>query len=185
MNIKIEMNAEPVFRMLKTLPAEIVPLAASRALNKTAISAKSIAVKNVAANIGISQKEVRPFIQLCKATRVVLDVVVFASKTKRLPLIKIDPRAKQVATGISYRGAQGLRRTIPHAFIALMPTGHRGLYARKGGGRLPIIELFGPSIDYVFKRPLVQAAIEATVKTRWGVCCEQEIHFLLQQKGFR
>jgi hypothetical protein len=169
--------------MLKELPREIVPLATSRALNKTAASAKSTAVKALAKNTGLAQNKLRPFVQLRKATPRCCDALLFVAKGKRLPLITIDPKAKQGRTGVSYRGAQGLRRAIPHAFIATMPSGHRGVYARKPGeGRLPIRELLGPSIDHVFKQPLIQEDIAAVVTARWQTCCEQELRFLLQKK---
>jgi hypothetical protein len=183
MNIQVDMKMESVVKLLRSLPREIVPLAAVRSLNKTAVSAKSMAIKSVAAHIGIAQKEVRPFIVLQKATLRCLDAVLMALKAKRLPLIKIDPRAKQGRAGVTYRGAGGMRRTIPQAFLATMPTGHRGIYARAPGAkRLPIRELAGPSIYYVFTQAGVQTAIEKTVKERWPVCCVQELNFELQRR---
>ena len=101
---------EALQQLLKQLPRDIVPLASARALNKTGVLAKSVAVKTVATKIGITQKEVRPFIGLQKAHRLCLDAVLFVAKAKRLPLIKIDPKAKQSATGVTYRGPGGVRR---------------------------------------------------------------------------
>jgi hypothetical protein len=183
MNIQVDMQTENVLKLLTALSREVVPLATARALNKTAVSAKSMAIKHVAANIGIAQKEVRPFIGLQKATLRSLDAVLKAVRAKRLPLIKIDPRAKQVSSGVAYRGAGGTRRAIPHAFLAKMPSGHSGIYARAPGAkRLPIRELSGPSIYYVFKQPTVQTAIETVVKERWPVCCVQAFNFELQRR---
>jgi hypothetical protein len=36
--------------------------------------------------------------------------------------------------------------------MANMASGHRGVFRRVGKGRLPIIELFGPSVGHVFAR---------------------------------
>lgn len=184
MHITVEMDAQALLNLLKVLPKEVIPIATARALNKTATSAKSGAVKTMAQQIGIAQKEVRPFVRLQKANRLCLDTVLFVAKDRRLPLIKIDPRAQQNRTGITYRGSGSARRSISHAFIATMPSGHRGIYARKpGAGRLPIRELFGPSLYYVFKQPVVQNVVEQVIKTRWPVVCEQEIKYELQKRS--
>lgn len=184
MHITVTMDAQALLKMLHVVPKEVIPIATARALNKTATSAKSVAVKTVAIQIGIAQKAVRPFVQLQKASRVCLDAVLFVAKDKRLPLIKIDPRAQQNATGVTYRGSGGMRRSLPHAFIATMPSGHLGIYARKpGAARLPIRELLGPSLYYVFKQPAVQNAMEQVVKTRWSVVCEQEINWELKRRS--
>jgi hypothetical protein len=183
MQLTLTMEAEAVLRMLKELPHEMLPLATSRALNKTAASAKSTAVKALAKNIGLAQNKLRPCVQLRQATPRCCDALLFVAKGKRLPLITIDPKAKQGRAGVSYRGGAGLKRSIAHAFIATMPSGHRGVYARKpSAGRLPIHELLGPSIDYVFKQPVIQTEIYHTVQARWQSCCEQELRFLLQKK---
>jgi hypothetical protein len=178
MQIKVDMQTQGVLQFLQAMQHQHLPVATFRALNKTATSAKSVAVKLVAAQMGIAQKEVRPSIALQKAQLRMLDAVLSATRNKRLPLIKIDGKATQGPSGVTYRGPGNIRRNIPHAFLALMPSGHRGIFKRLGKARLPILELSGPSIYYVFKQPLVQNALEKVVKERWPVCFEQELHFL-------
>jgi hypothetical protein len=182
LNIRIEMDTASVLSMLKTVKQDVLPLATARALNKTGISARSVAVKTMATEIGLPQKEVRPAVQLLKARPLCCDAVLCVVKDKRVPLIRIDPRAKQMSLGVSYRGDRGMQRSIPHAFIATMPSGHRGVYARKGRGRLPIRELLGPSLSYVFQQPAVQKAIAETVTARWPLCCEQESRYYLHKR---
>ncbi len=185
MLIRVELNTEAMTRFLKQVSKEALPRAATRALNKTGNSAKSVAVKAVAAQIGIAQKDVRPYVLLQKAAIRCLDTVLRVATGKRVPLIKIDPRAKQGLTGVTYRASGNLRRLIPQAFIATMPSGHRGIYKRvKGAARLPIHELSGPSILYVFKQEVVQDQLSKTVEERWPVVFEHEIRFELQ-KGKR
>ncbi len=86
---------------------------------------------------------------------------------KRLTIIKIDPRAKQTTQGVSYRGENSQRQFIPHAFIATLKSGHRGVFKRLGKSRLPICELQGVSIQKIFLKPFVQAVMEAQAKNRW------------------
>jgi hypothetical protein len=52
---------------------------------------------------------------------------------------------------VSYR-LRGSRGRIPSAFIATMASGHTGVFARKTKKRLPIQELFGPSLGRVFAK---------------------------------
>jgi hypothetical protein len=95
-----------------------------------------------------------------------------ATSLKRIPLIKFGARGPEPSRGkgrgVSYKlGGQGKQR-VPNAFIATMPSGHRGVFVRamgahgplqgslarlaKSGGRLPIRELAGPSLGHVFAR---------------------------------
>jgi len=57
------------------------------------------------------------------------------------------PGTKQTKHGVSYRLSRTAgRKRIEHGFIATMPSGHRGVFARGGPSRLPIREARGPSI---------------------------------------
>jgi hypothetical protein len=67
---------------------------------------------------------------------------------------------------VSYRiGARG-RQRLDTAFIARMRSGHTGVFRRTGDTRLPIVELFGPSITRVFSkhRPAGLAAGQASLR---------------------
>jgi hypothetical protein len=183
LKICIEMDTAPLLSLLSQLKCEVLPVVTSRALNKTGVSARATAVKTLASAIGLAQKAVRPAVELQKARPLSCHAVLFVVKGKRLPLIKIDPRAKQTRLGVSYRGAGKLGKCVPHAFIATMPRGHRGIYARKpGAGRLPLHELQGPSLAYVFTMPGVQASIHQTIQARWPTVCEQELRWELQRR---
>lgn len=183
MELTLSWDAASVRRLLQELPKTALPLLTARALNKTAASAQSAAVKTLAQDIGLNQRAVRSAFWLRKASARCLTAVMGTVKGKRLPLIQIDPKAKQGAAGVCYRGRGGVQRLIPHAFLATMPTGHRGIYARKSGaGRLPIHELQGPSVAYVFQQSRVQETIHQTVALRWPVVCEQELRFELKRR---
>jgi hypothetical protein len=57
------------------------------------------------------------------------------------------PGTKEAAHGVRYRLSRTAgRKLIPHGFIARMPSGHRGVFARGRETRLPIVEKRGPSI---------------------------------------
>ena len=104
---------------------------------------------------------------------------------QRLPIIKIDPRAKQTAQGVSYRGEGGQRKFIPHAFVATLKSGHRGVFKRVGKSRLPICELQGVSVQKIFLKPFVQAVMEAQAKNRWADYLLHELEFEINRRGYR
>jgi hypothetical protein len=64
--------------------------------------------------------------------------------------------------GVSWSLPSG-RGSDAHAFIATMPSGHRGVFRRTGIARLPIRELRGPSLVHVFRKFLPAGAARATV----------------------
>lgn len=99
------------------------------------------------------------------------------AKGKRIPLIDFKARGPEPSRGkgrgVSYSNPGGGRGRNEHAFIATMPSGHRGVFQRAGNamatrrrdGRgwsgLPIKELFGPSIVWVFMKFLALGAARA------------------------
>ena len=85
-------------------------------------------------------------------------VISIITSVKRIPLF--DFGARQTKRGVSYN--LGGRKTLAGAFIATMPTGHEGVFMRKGANRLPIQERFGPSLGHVFAkyRPLGVARVQ-------------------------
>ncbi len=185
MKFDVRFDVNQAKAMLNGLQRQVLPQAASRAINKTSQSAKSVAVKLIAKDIGIKQKDIRTSITLLKASRIKLQAVVQASG-KRLPIIKLDPHATQDSVGVSYKGQNGQRKQITGAFIATMKGGHRGVYKRAPGAkRFPIIELRGPSIPYVFCQAKITQALQESVETRWPVIFDHEVQYELQRRGYR
>jgi hypothetical protein len=182
--ISVQFNLQDVQSMLCKLQKQVLPLATSRALNKTSQAAKSAAVKLIAKDMSVKQKDIRSSITLLKATRIKLQAIVQA-RGQRLPIIKLDPHATQTNIGVTYKGQNGQRKQIAGAFIATMKTGHRGVYKRAPGAkRLPIMELHGPSIPHVFCQAKITQALEETVNTRWPVIFQHEVEFELQRRGY-
>lgn len=183
MNLTIQMDMKPVSHMMKHISKQILPVATARALNKTVQAGQTVAVKQIAKHIGVKQTLVRKALHLTKAWRSKHVAVLNVISKKRLTLLQIDPNAKQNSQGVKYRSSMG-SKLLPHTFIATMKSGHRGIYARLGSKRLPIVELQGPSIAHVFMQPTIQTAIHQIVAERWPTNMTHEIQFALQRKGF-
>lgn len=119
-----------------------------------ALISKQMAVKSGA----VKDKIVLPYVRVGDYTALV------RSSKRPIPLIDF-PSTREVARGV-YTRAWGSARTIRGAFIATMPTGHRGVYWRTSRGRLPIKQLWGPTIAGTFATPAVADLIRVTMAER-------------------
>ena len=72
--------------------------------------------------------------------------------------------ARQTRRGVSVRIGPK-RKVIRNTFLARMPSGHIGVFSRRGNGRLPIDELFTIAISEAFSSKKVAAAMQAKAAT--------------------
>ena len=123
--------------------------AGSRALNKTAVSGRKITVDEVRKEINIKAGAARKQVSLRRSRPSTLKSVLLV-KHKPIPLAAYAG-VRQTKKGVSVQMMKSKpRKLFKGAFIATMPSGHRGVYRRKGKGRLPIQELYGPNVQSVF-----------------------------------
>lgn len=145
------------------------PAIMARAVNRGGTAGKTAVVRAVAGDTGIQQKNIERELRVDKANsafpRFSIEIL-----GRRIPLIAFQARGPEPSRGkgrgVSYRLPTG-RGRIADAFIATMPAGHRGVFRRVAKRRLPIIELFGPSIPHVFEKfiPLFgQVAMDSFAK---------------------
>jgi hypothetical protein len=93
--------------------------------------------------------------------------VTIRSSRKPIPLYDF-PGTAQTASGVRTR-AWGRSQVLGSAFVATMRTGHRGAFRRRGRTRLPIRELWGPTIYGTFRTSEVQGLIRTTLQDRLRV----------------
>lgn len=131
------------------------PLAQARAVNRAIASANTALLAAVAADTGLKVATLRDRIKVGRpATEQFRRAKIFAS-VKGIPLIEFRAKGPQPSRGKG-RGVtayiQGATVRYPHAFIATMRNGRRGVFERgnktnpTGRSRLPIRELYGPSV---------------------------------------
>lgn len=147
------------------------PQGIRRALQKTGVTARTELSRLVSADMALPVRRVRDEIKMSND-----DVsVTLQVRGYRIPLIDFKARGPEPSrgrgSGVSY-SLPGGRGRLPHAFIATMPSGHRGVFQRTGrfgskkgvrsGGsrarREVIAEKFGPSIAVVFSKFMPQVA---------------------------
>jgi len=160
-----------------------------RALNKVADQAKVQASREIrAAGYQLKVSVIKAAITLKRANRNTLQAEVIAS-APMMPLYAYA--ARRTKKGITVAVRSGQRKLIqnPHAFIATLRSGHTGIFERvvvvggKRSPRLPIRELYGPSIPQAFANKTVQQALVRVVRERFPAILEREIKFARTQTG--
>lgn len=161
--------------------------AIERALNKTAVTARATTARQIRdAGYAIKIGAIKDSLSIRRATEAEL-VAVLKATGRPIPLFKYG--ARQTSSGVTVNVKEG-RKTIPHAFIATLASGHQGVFLRTDKSHkkvtrngktyysgLPIKELFGPSIPSAFANEVVQSAVISAIRDRFPVVLRQELKF--------
>jgi hypothetical protein len=185
--LNVTIDIDQALQKLARLPDEVREKALVRALNKTADQVKVQASREIrAAGYGLPAAKIKKAIAIDRAGASTLVATVRATGR---PIGLINYGARQTKAGVSVQVKNG-RRIINGAFIATMPSGHKGVFYRKGAkhkkvgtGRsawhgLPIDELFGPAIPSAFMNQVVQDALVAAVHDKFPDIFRRELTFL-------
>lgn len=189
--IGFQSNIARIRNQLGVIRREVVDKATVRALNKTGGVARTAASREIRqAGYNIAAKSVKDHIELKRARPGELRATVRASG-RPMPLIAFG--ARQTRAGVSVKVKEG-RKLIKGAFIATMPTGHKGVFNRVGNrhkrvrrdGRvtwsgLPIKEMYGPSVPAAFRNRVVQDALQRVARARFPAIFEHELRYLLRR----
>ncbi|OLN21405.1 hypothetical protein BTO30_14895 [Domibacillus antri] len=140
-----------------------LPKAVMRAVNRSAQSARTEAGRAARQEYHIKQADVTSTIRIHRASMGDFGASV-VSKGSVIPLIKFrvnpkapNPKRKRPITARVKKGGGG---PIPGAFVAQMRSGYIGVFSRVGKPRLPIEQLYGPSIPQMLGSDTVSAWVE-------------------------
>lgn len=136
------------------------PQAILRAMNRAAISGRVVMVREIARDLGLRQAALADTIAVRTAAMTGRGTFVASvvATGKRLPLSRW--KVRQTRQGVTANLPGGAGR-YPGAFLATMRSGHLGVFRRRGAERLPIRELFGPSVPHVFHKYLPLGTVRA------------------------
>lgn len=150
---------------LQAMPPR-VKKATARSLNRAIKAAQTFMSRSMAKDTGLKVADVKAGFTLRQAYPENLSASLRAGGT-RMPLVLFNAKGPEPSrgrkVGVTYK-LRGEGTTLPSAFIATMTSGHRGVFLRIGTGRLPIRELFGPSLGLVFQHFMAdgqQVALDA------------------------
>lgn len=163
-DLSIQIDTRRVDELLRTLPDKYARPALVRALNKAAENVRVAASKAIREKRSLSAKTVRDAFSLDRANPSKL-VATIKVTGKPVPLKEYKARqAKRL--GVSVMVTPGARKRINYngnkAFISDRMGGH--VFAREGKERLPIKQLFGPSLPSTMLNAEVRKAWEATAQ---------------------
>ena len=178
-SLQVKLDIDPVLRSLDRLGIQLAEKAITRSLNKTINSVKTDASRKVREELTLLDKDVKRDLAVRRARRGGLEAAVVVS-VRATGLIKF--RARQTARGTTVQvKRKGGRQRLPHAFIAKMPSGHRGVFTRrKGVSRLPINELFSTSVGKFLGDERVLSQIGEAAQERFTKELSSQVDFLLR-----
>jgi hypothetical protein len=154
--VSVEMETGVLRALLDSLRAPAFNEVAALALNDTVKNAQVEAAQQIAPLMGLPSRDVKEAFSIRPATPGHLEAALVA-QGKAIPMIRFSPRVSRTS-GVSIRVA-GKVETYRHAFRATVRHGHVGIFERKGKARLPIRELYGPSVPGMMKRTDVLPAV--------------------------
>jgi hypothetical protein len=159
MQISVKVDIDGALRELNAFQKDI-ERATTAALNKVAVTARAAAVRSIARETGLKQKEIRERLAIRRATRYEFSVEISA-KPWAPNLIRFE--AKQTPAGVSAKPWKQ-RKVYKGTFIANQG---RTVFVRTSKRRLPIKAVYGPSVPREFMRDRSRQVLAATVKERF------------------
>ena len=177
--IDVEADVEEAKRFLTRTQRKVVPKAAARALNRTLTNVRTVSRRKVAKGMGQKQKAIKGQFKMIKASRNRL-IGLLRTTGNPIPLIEFKS-PKQFKKGVKVTFA-GERQLMENAFIATMPSGRTGIFRRQTKKRLPIRELFGPSVPAWFATREVNKAMEDTANENWPQNFARDLDFFLSRQ---
>lgn len=179
---RIQLDPRQVRRVRRAYDdvAEALPKAVDRAIPVAGRKARVATVKALAANVNITQ---RKLYQKGNRRRPVRDAVFTEGGRRgyrltldkgRIPLGRFAPRQHwrkgetqgRVRTRVSYKVRKdGGRAKIGDAFAITFESGYTGIFRRANDARLPLRELYGPSVPEVGEK---DAAVQRVMDVQAG-----------------
>ena len=135
---------------IQALRAERVTPAVVRILRKAGATAlrdmRSETSKRVRARKRIKVRAVKRALRLRKAKGSKFEDMEWSLDVADIPMRVADYPHRQTKRGVSAAINRGSRSLIRSAFIATMPSGHKGVFIRRGRKRLPIVEVMASRV---------------------------------------
>ena len=152
-----------------------VKVALVRALNKTARWMRTHIARDSAQALKVRVKDINAGLIMLKARA--------SSPQSGVGLKPSAGVIKASQLGRAHQSSGGVRagtRYWPHAFIASMPSGHRGVFRRRGPSRLPIGEVQLVVTGRMAK--IMETLSQGPAMQRFEHIFERELRYLLQAR---
>jgi len=181
MSLDFEKDLKRMERELGELGKKAIPRAANSAINKTAKQAHRQAADSLFDEVGkasgLSKSGFKRSIMLHRSTVRTLRASLIATG-KAIPLYYFG--ASKGAKGVR-ASAWNKKKTYKSTFIAKMKNGKRGVFKRTGKKRLPIKQLYGPSLAKEFAGDRIIKSLKRTAGMNWPKNFDHEIQYYLRK----
>jgi Prophage minor tail protein Z (GPZ) len=180
--ITVKDNIDELLKELSIFNKQVIEQATVRTLNEAARTVQGRAAKAIAKDIGTAQKNVTRRIHVKPARSNKLVSTVYPEQPFSFRLAHFKPR--QTKAGVSV-AAWGKRKIYPHTFLAQVKAGDReieGVFVRKTKARLPIKQLWGPSIPKTFATDHITKQMESIARERFSTRMEHNLKHYEQRR---
>lgn len=155
-------------------------VAVARAMNRSAVAARTVGARLVAADVGWKIGSIRKRLRIKRSRAETLEATL-SIRGRGIPLLFLGARGPEPSRGrgrgVTYR-FEKRRVRLPKAFIARSTkTGRRGVFQRRGASRYPIEFLIGPSLPAVFSKTTTVDAIVARYRDAMTKNLKHEVEF--------
>jgi hypothetical protein len=168
-----------------------MPISVMRAINRTVDGVKTNMVTIARREYNVNAAAVRANISVKKATK--QDISGYTiSRGRPIPLINFSPRPStpqpRRKAPITVEVIRDQRKPLGGGgFVAVMPSGHKGVFWRaKVGGkkvnRLPIHELDSSRVEDLYARPTIQIEIQTDADNRMKKELIHQADYLFKQR---
>lgn len=176
--LNIKVNMKPLQKEIKKWKRDINKVQ-SAANTQLARDAGSAVKKNLRSKYNIPASELTAKrggrVQLWRANAKDLAAKLITKKWRGVKLVKYKglPRVPQGHKPIKQRTPtkatvrKGRTKILEHAFIAIMRSGHRGIFVRRKDNSRTIKELYGPSAHDLYQLPSTLVFIKQFVKNNY------------------
>ena len=141
--------------LLEMLSPQQVPKALVSAINKTLGKVRTQEKKAIGDEVNLKAGAIGELISVHKATSTTLAGAIRV-KRRKVPLIEYGARQTKQGVSVAVRKGKGRELQIRY-FIAVMPTGHIGVFKRRAGAKAKLVDIengrkvyHGLKIDEVF-----------------------------------
>ncbi len=149
MEVRVEFDTAPILAMCDALKPPGFNDVAALALNDTVTNAQVEAAQILRPMMELPSKRIKEAMRIEPARPDHLEAALVTSG-KAIKMIEFHVRDTKTA-GVQLMIA-GKTETYRRAFIRTVKNQHRGVFERKGQARLPIRELYGPSVPGMMAR---------------------------------
>lgn len=182
--ISIEADVEAATKQLYRYEREIIPKAASSAINKTMTNTITAVNRYISRRTGLKIKELKANQYRIRSSRFTLAAILVNHMRRPVNIIRfVTPGKRQPGAFRKQKGVSAnpwkTRRLFEGAFIVMGRSGKPFVAVRTSRNRSGIRGVHGPSLNKEIVRPGARQVIRATVNDRFRINFERDLNYFL------